>query len=131
MRVPGWTGVTIAQILAQEGYTCGMVTDNYHYRAPGMNFHRGFHAYEHIRGQEYDPWTSSRPQRAIEGYVNSRYDAQFRGLVARFLANTDDFHRDEDWFAAKVVEASCQWLRRNRDQDKVFLWLDSFDPHEP
>ena len=123
--------ITMAEILSQEGYTCGLVTDNYHYRAPGMNFHRGFHAYEHIRGQEYDPWTSSSSRRSLDGYVNARYTEQFRGLVARFLANTDDFAREEDWFAAKVVESSCEWLRRNRDQRNVFLWLDSFDPHEP
>jgi hypothetical protein len=35
-----------------------LISDCYHYRAPGMNFHRGFHAYRWIRGQEYDPWTS-------------------------------------------------------------------------
>ncbi len=123
--------MTAAEILGREGYTCGLVTDTYHFRAPGMNFHRGFHSYEHIRGQEYDPWSSAAPRRDVNDYVNDRYTEQFKGLVAKFLANTDGFARDEDWFAARVMETACSWLRANRPHGKTFLWIDSFEPHEP
>ena len=51
--------LTIAQILRNEGYVCGLVSDLYHYWAPGMNYHSGFHSYRWIRGQEYDPWDSA------------------------------------------------------------------------
>jgi arylsulfatase A-like enzyme len=66
----GWeplreTDVTIAQILGDSGYVCGLISDTYHYRAPGMNYHRGFHAYRWVRGQEYDPYVSS-PTRRVE-----------------------------------------------------------------
>lgn len=122
---------TAAEILGREGYTCGLVTDTYHYRAPGMNFHRGFHSYEHVRGQEYDPWSSAEPRRNVADYVNGRYTDHFRDLVAKFLANTDGFAREEDWFAARLVEAACAWLRANRRHPKTFLWIDSFEPHEP
>jgi arylsulfatase A-like enzyme len=122
---------TVAEILGPEGYTCGLVTDNYHFRAPGMNFHRGFHSYEHIRGQEYDPWRSAAPRRAVDDYCNERYTSQFRGLVARFLANTDGFGREEDWFAPRLADAACAWLRENRSHERCFLWVDSFEPHEP
>lgn len=123
--------VTAAEILRCEGYICGLVSDCYHYRAPGMNYHRGFHAYRWIRGQEYDPWTSNPPRRNIEDYVNERFDPTWRGRVAQFLANTDDFVHEEDWFAARVVEEAVDWLARNRSQRQTFLWIDSFDPHEP
>jgi arylsulfatase A-like enzyme len=122
---------TVAEMLGSEGYTCGLVTDTYHYRAPGMNFHRGFHSYEHIRGQEYDPWSSAAPRRDVDDYVNERYTDHFRELVQKFLANTDGFTRDEDWFAPRVVESACSWLRANRSHPKTFLWIDSFEPHEP
>jgi arylsulfatase A-like enzyme len=123
--------LTAAEILGREGYTCGLVTDTYHYRAPGMNFHRGFHSYEHIRGQEYDPWSSAAPRRDVNDYVNDRYSDDFKGLIAKFLANTDGFARDEDWFAPRVVETARSWLRANRSHGKTFLWIDSFEPHEP
>jgi arylsulfatase A-like enzyme len=123
--------ISVAEILRAEGYVCGLVSDCYHYRAPGMNFHRGFHAYRWIRGQEYDPWTSHPPRRDLDDYVNEHYDATWRGRVAQFLANTDDFTREEDWFPARVVDEAIDWLAKNRAHHRICAWIDSFDPHEP
>ncbi|HIE52462.1 MAG TPA: sulfatase [Armatimonadetes bacterium] len=123
--------VTVAEILRQEGYVCGLISDTYHYRAPGMNFHRSFHCYRWIRGQEYDPWVSSPSRRQVEDYVNENYPPSWRARIHQFLANTDDFTEEKDWFPAKVVAEAVDWLRKNRVHEKIFLWLDSFDPHEP
>ena len=123
--------ISVAEILRAEAYVCSLISDCYHYRAPGMNFHRGFHAYRWVRGQEYDPWTSHPSRRDVDDYVNEHYDANWRGLVGQFLANTDSFSREEDWFPAKVVDEAIEWLTLNRDQQHVFAWIDSFDPHEP
>ena len=123
--------ISIADILRAEGYICGLIADCYHYRAPGMNFHRGFHAYRWIRGQEYDPWMSHPTKRNLDDYVNENYDAVWRGRVAQFLANTDHFTGEQDWFAAQVVDEAIEWLTRNRAHPRLFAWIDSFDPHEP
>ncbi len=132
----GWeplreTDITVADILGGQGYVGGLISDTYHYRAPGMNYHRGFRAYRWIRGQEYDPYVSSPPRRSVDDYVNANYGRTWRERVAQFLANTDDFSEEAHWFAAQVVEESIEWLRANRSHEKVFLWVDSFDPHEP
>lgn len=63
------TDVTIAEILRREGYTCGLVTDTYHYRAPGMNFHRGFH------GRSFLP--------VIKGERDTHRQAVIMGYFAR------------------------------------------------
>lgn len=123
--------VTIAEILRKEGYVCGLISDTYHYRAPGMNYHKGFHAYRWVRGQEYDPWVSSPPRRKIDEYVNASYPARWRTLISQFLANTDDCTGESDWFPAKVVAEAVEWLNQNRGHKNIFLWIDSFDPHEP
>ena len=123
--------ITMADILRSAGYVCGLVSDTYHYWAPGMNYHRGFHAYHWVRGQEYDPFVSQAPRRAVDRYTNAHYTAEWRARVRQFLANTDAFAREEDWFPAQVVETALMWLRENRAHDKVFLWVDCFDPHEP
>jgi arylsulfatase A-like enzyme len=123
--------VSVAEILRAEGYVCGLISDCYHYRAPGMNFHRGFHTYRWVRGQEYDPWSSHAPRRDLDGYVNEHYDAAWRGLVAQFLSNTDGFTREEDWFPSQVVGQAIDWLTQNRGHPHIFAWIDSFDPHEP
>jgi len=132
----GWeplreTDITIAELLRSRGYVCGLVSDTYHYRAPGMNYHRGFHAYRWVRGQEYDPYVSSPPRRRLDDYLNPAFDEVWRRRVSQFLANTDDFQDERDWFPAQVVDQSIAWLKANRVHDKVFLWMDSFDPHEP
>lgn len=125
------TDVTMAEMLSNEGYVCGLVSDTYHYRAPGMNFHRGFHAYHWIRGQEYDPYSSAPSRRDLNEYVNQSFPDIWRARVAQFLANTDTFDSADKWFAPQVVRQACQWLRANRRHKKIFLWMDSFDPHEP
>ncbi len=96
-----------------------------------MNFHRSFHAYRWIRGQEYDPYASNPTRRNLDEYVNKNYPEIWRKRVHQFLANTDDFEKEEDWFPAKVVSEAVEWLSKNRVHKKVFLWIDSFDPHEP
>lgn len=125
------TDLAAADILRREGYICSLISDTYHFRAPGMNFHRGFHAYEWIRGQEYDPHVSSPPKRSVDDYVTPAYSKSWRRLVAQYLANTDSFEQEEDWFPAQVVDAACRWLEANRSHERIFCWIDSFDPHEP
>lgn len=122
---------SISSILALEGYVSALIADVYHYRAADQNFHAGFHAYEWVRGQEYDPWRSEPPKSDLAGFTNQHYDELWRANVAQFIVNTEEFERKEDWFAFKVADLACDWLKRNRGQDKVFLWMDSFDPHEP
>ena len=123
--------ITVTDILREEDYVCCLISDTYHYRAPGMNFHRGFHAYRWIRGQEYDPYTSHISRRDVDDYVNKNYPEIWRKRINQFLANTDEFRSEEDWFPAKVVSEAVDWLRKNRTHEKIFLWIDSFDPHEP
>jgi arylsulfatase A-like enzyme len=67
----------------------------------------------------------------LSDYVNEHYDEVWQGRVAQFLANTDDFSQEEDWFPAKVVDQAIDWLTKNRSHPRVFAWIDSFDPHEP
>lgn len=96
-----------------------------------MNFHKGFDEYRWIRGQEYDPYNSAPTRRNINKYTNDKYDETWKKRISQFLANTDEFKTIDDWFSAKVVEESIGWLKRNRKQNKKFLFIDCFDPHEP
>lgn len=123
--------ITLAEILGPYGYTSCLVSDCYHYRAPGMNFHRGFSTYQWVRGQEYDPSTAHLPSKNINDYVNENFDEIWRGRIGQFLSNTEDFKKEEDWFAASVVAKTVEWLRKNRNRKKIFVWMDSFEPHEP
>jgi arylsulfatase A-like enzyme len=122
---------TIADMLRAEDYVCGLISDTYHFRGPGMNFFRSFNAYRWIRGQEYDPFESAPPTRDLEQYVNEHYPALWRRLVRQCLQNMNGFEREEDYFPAQVVDEAIAWLKANRVHKNVFCWIDSFDPHEP
>ena len=122
--------LTIADILKREGYISAIISDTYHFRAPGMNYHRSFSVYQWIRGQEYDPHKVAISKRKIEDYVNENYPEHWRKRIMQFLANTDDLD-EKTWFTAEVVDKSVEFLKKARDFKKVFLWLDSFEPHEP
>jgi len=127
--------VTLSEILQKHGYTTAFITDTWHYFKPGMNFHRGFDAWEWVRGQEADPWQSGpkekfdpfkhAPAHLIEG--NERYQQR----ILRDLMNTQDIRCEEDYFCARVVRKATLWLERNLGNQPFMLWVDLFDPHEP
>jgi arylsulfatase A-like enzyme len=123
--------LTVQDILRQEGYVSGLVTDNYHFRGPGMNFFRSFNAYRWIRGQEYDPYESAPPTRDLEQHVNEHYNELWRNLVRQCLQNMNQFSSEDDYFPAQVVDQAVAWLAANRAHKRLFCWIDSFDPHEP
>jgi len=126
------TEITAAEVFKREGYVTGLITDTYHLFRPGMNFHKGFDSFLWIRGQEYDAFNSAPPRRRkTDDYVNEGYTEQWRSLVGRFLANIDNLEKEEDWFPARVFSEAVRWLKENKVHKKIFLWVDSFDPHEP
>lgn len=122
----------MARILRENGYVCALISDTYHYRAPGMNFHQHFHSYDWVRGQEWDTWASQPTRRDVSDFVNENYPEQFRNLIAQYLANTDNTAGNEErMFPAQVMDRSIAWLEANRGRRPVMLWIDCFDPHEP
>jgi len=124
---------TIAQILRSKGFRTGFIADTYHYFKPGMNFHIGFHSWQWVRGQEFDPWRSGPanavdPKKHMPAHLwNPGYDARMR----QYMLNTLDRKREEDYFCARTLRAGLEWLERNSDAPRRMLWLDTFDPHEP
>jgi hypothetical protein len=77
------------------------------------------------------PTYHRRPRGGIDRYINEKYPESWRKLVARYLANTDDFKSEKDYFPAKVFSEAVKWLKENRVHKNIFLWVDCFDPHEP
>lgn len=128
----------LAEVLWDRGYTSAFITDVYHQHKPGMNLMRGFDYVEFIRGQEYDPYIVDP---TIRVDVNRQHklrgdetDALWRPRFEQYLRNISVRRREEDYYVAQVSRACTEWLerqvRRGRT-DRLFLWMDCFDPHEP
>ncbi len=110
-----------------------MAADTYHMFKPNMNFHRGFHLFQWIRGQEYDGYRAAMPvNRRLEDHVNENYDAVWRGRVLQFLKNMDDCKEPEDYPCCRTFDTGIEYLRATRsDPRPKFLWIDTFQNHEP
>jgi len=125
--------VSMAEILDEHGYVSAMVTDLYHMFKPNMNYHRGFHEWHWIRGQEMDAY-KSRPHHAdLSRYIKPEMkgDYQIR-IIDQYLRNVADRKGEEDYFAARVTREAARWLEENQGvHEKFFLYVDCFDPHEP
>jgi len=123
---------SLSEILSSEGYLTACFTDCYHYFKPGMNLHRGFRVWDWVRGQEYDSYRSAPLSRLkLEDYCLDTFTPQWCRVVETALKNVEEFETAEDHYCARLMRRAGEWLERNASQPPLFMWIDSFDPHEP
>ncbi|MGQ9629430.1 MAG: sulfatase family protein [bacterium] len=127
--------ILLAEVLWDKGYTSALITDTYHMHKPQYNCGRGFDYVRFIRGQEYDPYIVD-PKIKVD--VDRYYKDDGKGTwpkerLEQYLKNISGRRGEEDHFVAQVVKAGIEWLEEQSKirKDKIFLWLDCFDPHEP
>ena len=139
VQLPGWhpmsdEDITLAEWLAPRGYTCGLISDVYHQFKPGKNFHRGFHSWQWIRGQEADPyWPTPKADLDTSHYERPELaaDAPRRRMISQYLHNRAWWQSEQDHYAAQVMRAAGDWIRQHGHNKPFLLWVESFDPHEP
>ena len=136
---PGWGPIpeeqpTVAELLREAGYRTGLIADVYHMFKPSKNFWRGFDQWTFLRGQERDPYRSGpEPTREqIDHWLPREMQTKGRvDFVRTCLKNMHDRTGEEDYFNARVFVEAARWLEQNRDAERFFLTVESFDPHEP
>ena len=141
LTLPGWAPIphedtTMAELLNDNGYRTFTVTDCLHQHYPGMNYHRGYQSWNFVRGQEWDCWKTdllndNRPE--ISRFFTGKTDMNHPKVweIERNVMNTAFRESEEDYFAPQVFRIATQWLEANYRCDKLFMTVDSFDPHEP
>ena len=137
-----WQPLDMKNVLSEamwdQGIRSCLVTDTYHMHKPGMYYSRGFDEAHFVRGQEYDPALgASDIEVDVDRYFKddgTPAGADMREKTALYLRNRHHWKTDDDHFVAQCVRQSLGWLDRQEaagKRDGLFLWLDSFDPHEP
>ncbi len=137
--LPGWQPIdndedTLAENLVRAGYHTGFMTDTLPYFGPGMNFIRGFHQWDFIRGQQQDRWRSPftvDPAKLAKYWGPQSPEEGIHTLVATHLANTADIKTEEDTMTARVFSSAMRFLDDNVSGQPFYLLVDCFDPHEP
>lgn len=138
---PGWGPIpeeqsTLAEILGENGYRTGLIADVYHMFKPSKNYWRGFDQWTFLRGQEKDP-SRSGPKLTQE-QIDYWLPEGIRGtgkakieFIQQCIMNIHDRIKEEDYFSPQVIKEAARWLEQNQDAEKLFLTIESFDPHEP
>jgi arylsulfatase A-like enzyme len=121
--------VTLQETLRDAGILTSLVADTPHPFAPGYNYQRGFAAWEVIRGQEVDPYRSA--PREVKYPCDPKKARKADTSLMQYLRNVARRHREEDYFVAQTMSRAAEWLEENRDGRRFFLYVDTFDPHEP
>jgi arylsulfatase A-like enzyme len=137
---PGWGPIpeeqdTLAEMLGAAGYRSALITDTYHQFKPSKNYHRGFDEWVWIRGQEADPYRSG-PLVADEEIAKHMVEPPgdnpgLARFLRTYLRNNAYRHTERDYYPARVFGEASRWIWDNQDAERIFLTVDSFDPHEP
>ena len=138
-HAPGWHKIppdqdTLAEMLLDRGYMTGLVADTYHMFKSTMNYVRGFATYDFVRGQESDNWrfgSLSDIEAAMKRHVRQPIDWDRHATLIQYLFNQRFRASEEDYQCARVFRRAAEWLDENAGNAPFFLWVDSFDPHEP
>jgi len=138
---PGWGPIpeeddTLAELLKNSGqYRTGLISDVYHMFKPSKNFWRGFDQWKFIRGKETDPYRSGpEPSKEEIDYwlaPEQQSPENWYNFIRQCLKNMYGRENEEDYFCAQVLTEAATWIEQNRDAEKFFLMVESFDPHEP
>ena len=119
---------SVPELLREAGVYTHLVSDHQHYwEDGGGNYHARFSSHEFFRGQEGDRWKGQvrDPELPVtaswQENTTRRHDA-----VNRKYLSTIDKHPQ-----TLTVDAGIEFLDTNRDDDRWFLQIECFDPHEP
>jgi len=121
--------VVLSETLAQAGFTTQMTADTPHILQRGYNYQRGFSGFEWIRGQENDHWQTFPRDPELPCAREKLRNPD--GAVKQYLRNVHNRTREEDYFAPRTMRSAMNWLETNAQEGPFFLYVDTFDPHEP
>ncbi|MFW6174399.1 MAG: sulfatase [Chloroflexota bacterium] len=121
--------VTMSQVLTTAGYTTMLIYDPPQIGYHNFDYTRGYKAWWWVRGQHTDPFITDpdvpTPLRA------KHYKVKSAEALKLYWRNQGQQKYDRDHTVARISQAACDWLEANHRQEKFFLWVDMWDPHEP
>jgi arylsulfatase A-like enzyme len=118
----------LAEVFKRHKYTTALFSDNPHLAKKNFGFERGFDFVRNVPGQAGD-----RSQPATAPMIDlpcapQKLDPRPHCLE-RYRRNAH-YYRQRGTNTTEVLYADAmRWL--DSAPDKFFLWIDSFDPHEP
>jgi len=119
---------SMPEMLKNAGVYTHLATDHYHYfEDGGGTYHPRYSSWEFFRGQEGDPWIGQVQRPNVPDCAAARTGPMWEQdwINRAYLQNEDDRPQP------KTMHAGLEFMRRNAHQDRWFLQIETFDPHEP
>lgn len=129
----GWAALPkgdlpLQALLKEQGYVTMLIADHTQMLGPGMNFHQEFDGFDFIRGQAGDRYVTDH----IEVQLPCAPEKlRMPDIVRRHMVNRAHWRQESDWYVAQTMRRAADWLERNHSHEKFYLYVDTFDPHEP
>ncbi|MET9534957.1 sulfatase [Streptomyces sp. NPDC006649] len=120
---------SMPELLKRNGVYTHLVSDHPHYwEDGGATYHGRYHTWEFFRGQEGDPWKGQVADPPMpENLKQVRFGPGYRqDWVNRQHTATEDRHPQTLTF-----DAGLEFVAANKDADRWFVQIETFDPHEP
>ncbi len=118
--------------LRLAGVTTMLVSDHPHlFETGGENYHADFTAWDYVRGHEDDPWRTRADPSWVGAPALPAQEAPWRRGYD--MARTW-FREEADFPGPRTMAAAVRWLQQEAPtgpDDRFFLLVDEFDPHEP
>lgn len=109
------------------------VTDHHHYwEDGGATYHQRYTTFDLVRGQEGDKWIGDVQALRDRSPSLGRWpEQQMLRFQTQDNINRQHMHRAELQSQHKTFSLGLEFIERNRDADRWFLQIETFDPHEP
>ena len=147
----GWVALnredtTIADLCWGRPIDTALVLDCPMYRLPKFGYTRGFdkvwftHGHEADQGfYSQDPLIHFKVEDFIEDHISEQADTILGEKVMfiqeeeinSYLKQCQYWKSDEDRYVARTMKKAVEYLEQVDRNKQFFLWVDSFDPHEP
>jgi arylsulfatase A-like enzyme len=119
---------SMPEMLRDAGVYSHLVTDHYHYfEDGGATYHNRFSSWEFFRGQEGDPHYGQVADPVMPKMVQMGNAHKVR----QDTVNRAFTRSEADFPIAQTFAAGLDFMRRNRNEDKWYLQIEAFDPHQP
>lgn len=118
---------SMPELLQQSGVHTHLATDHQHYwEDGGATYHNRYSTYEFFRGQEGDRWKGHVRDPEVPETLNATTFLSRQDWVNRQYLQDEARHPQTLTF-----DAGVEFIETNVAEDKWFVQIETFDPHEP
>ncbi len=129
----GFDRRTLPSVLGEAGWATHLTFDTPHLINGGHGFDYPFYGWHFERGNEVDQHIIDDGPR---GWPPEKYADQYSHHHAtqsapQYFRNNRHRYLEAQWPSPRVFKAAGDFVEMNHERGRYFLWVDSFDPHEP